>query len=81
MATTERIATFSSDTAENLGSSNWEVVREASSKCREHFQACLMSMSCQEIVFTHEDHQSAEKMKESNEMVDIMNKLLADTEN
>ncbi|KAK7476927.1 hypothetical protein BaRGS_00031786 [Batillaria attramentaria] len=79
-ATTERIATFSSDTAENLGSSNWEVVREASSKCREHFQACLMSMSCQEIVFTHEDHQSAEKMKESNEMVDIMNKLLADTE-
>ena len=37
-------------------------------------------MSNQEIVFAHGDRQSAERMKDSNEMVDILNSLLADLE-
>ena len=48
--------------------------------CRDKFQARLLSMSSQEIIFAHGDQQSAERMKGSNEMVDIMNSLLADVE-
>ncbi|XP_076467498.1 uncharacterized protein LOC143298528 isoform X2 [Babylonia areolata] len=79
-ATVERIASFSASTAENLGANRWEVVMKAVEQCRNTFNARLLSMSSREIVFAHVDQKSADKMKDSNEMVDIMNSLLADVE-
>ncbi|XP_070197062.1 uncharacterized protein [Littorina saxatilis] len=80
-ATDDRITSFYKDTAANLGSDNWNVVKSVVADCRAKFHARLLSMSNQEIVFSHEDQQSAEKMKNSNQMVDIMNTLLAHVDN
>jgi hypothetical protein len=48
--------------------------------CKSKFEARLLSMSNTEIIFAHGNSASAEKMKDSNEMVDVMNTLLADVE-
>lgn len=80
-ATDDRIAHFNRDTADKLGMSNWEIVKTVVEECKAKFDARLLSMSSQEIVFIHSDVQMAEQMKNSNEMVDIMNTLLANVEN
>ncbi|KAL8598772.1 hypothetical protein ACOMHN_033335 [Nucella lapillus] len=79
-ASGDRVTSFNASTAEKLGGNQWEAVQKVVGDCREKFQSRLLSMSCREIVFAHEDRQSADRMKDSNEMVDIMNTLLADVE-
>lgn len=50
------------------------------SNCHLLFDALLLSISCQEVIFAHRYEESAEMMRDSHRAKNIINKLLSDTE-